>query len=397
MARRPGGTRVPDEARHRPVLTLIERYLLKASLLAFAAALFTLTAVIWLTQALKEFNLLTLKGQSLLIFLSVTGLAIPALVVVIAPIALFLAVLYALNRLSGDSELIVMNAAGLSPSRLLRPFAVLAGLVVALVGLMSLAVVPWGMRTLRDIVTEVQADFITHVVQPGAFTSLDQGFTFHYRERGPDGSLRGIFIQDRRDPAHVQTIMAERGATEHAGGEAYLVLEDGNLQRESAKSANAAVVVFKSYQLDLTQFGGNAGTVPYKPRERSTLELLRPDPKDPYVQAQSGRFRAELVGRCTSPLYALTFGLVGMAALGEARSTRQGRGRAMALATLVVLGAELAGMEAGNLMVKEPWAVGLALGVPVLVALGAVLHLLGLRASLPRLRGPAGAALPRAA
>ena len=55
-------------------------------------------------------------------FLTVTGLSLPTLVTVIAPVALFIATIYTLNRLNGDSELIVMSAAGMAPQRLLRPF-----------------------------------------------------------------------------------------------------------------------------------------------------------------------------------------------------------------------------------------------------------------------------------
>ena len=103
-------------------MTLIERYILKISFTAFAACLVALTAVIWITQALRELDLLTGKGQTILIFLTVTGLSLPALINVISPVALFLATLYALNKLNGDSELIVMSAAGMPPQRLMRPF-----------------------------------------------------------------------------------------------------------------------------------------------------------------------------------------------------------------------------------------------------------------------------------
>ena len=69
--------------------------------------------MIWITQALRELDLLTGKGQTILIFLTVTGLSLPALITVISPVALFIATLYTLNRLNGDSELIVMSAAGM--------------------------------------------------------------------------------------------------------------------------------------------------------------------------------------------------------------------------------------------------------------------------------------------
>ena len=78
-------------------MTLIDRYVFKISAVAFLATLLGLTGVIWITQALREFDLLTAKGQTILIFLTVTGLSIPALVTIIAPVALFIATLYALN------------------------------------------------------------------------------------------------------------------------------------------------------------------------------------------------------------------------------------------------------------------------------------------------------------
>ena len=71
--------------------------------------------MVWVTQALREFDLLTSKGQTVLVFFVVTGLSLPLLFMVIAPIALFLAVIYAYNRIGADSELIVMSSAGMSP------------------------------------------------------------------------------------------------------------------------------------------------------------------------------------------------------------------------------------------------------------------------------------------
>ena len=99
------------------------RYLFRTASLAFLGGLATLTSVIWVTQALKQLDLMTSKGQTILVFLTITGLGLPFLTAIIAPVALFASVLYCLNKLNGDSELIVMSAAGVSPRRLLAPFA----------------------------------------------------------------------------------------------------------------------------------------------------------------------------------------------------------------------------------------------------------------------------------
>src|SRR6186713_827140 len=114
-------------------MDLIGRYIFKIAFSAFLACLLALTAVIWITSALRELDLLTSKGQTLVMFFTITALSLPTLIAIIAPVALFIAVIYALNRLNGDSELIVMSAAGMPPQRLLRPFLGLGAGVCMLV------------------------------------------------------------------------------------------------------------------------------------------------------------------------------------------------------------------------------------------------------------------------
>lgn len=367
------------------MIRLVESYVFRTAFWSFATALGVLTFMIWLTQALREFDLLTTKGQSILIFLGVTGLTVPSLVMIIAPIALFIATLYSLNKLNGDSELIVMTASGLSPIRLLRPFLGLTILVGALVAFMSLYLMPWSFHELRDLVTQVRADFLTRVVREGTFTTLDQGFVFNYRERGPRGELLGVFMQDRRDPERVSTYLAEKGQTLEVGDSNYLVLEKGSVQRQQVGSRDAAMVAFDRYAIDLAQFDPDNTDSPYKPRERSTLELMRLDRRDPYVQRQLGRFRAELHDRLVNPLYALTFGMIGFAALGQARTTRQGRGTAILVAVAAAATIRVAGFVASNYVARTPLAIPLVYLVPMLGLAGALWYLFGLTDRLPRL------------
>jgi len=90
----------------------IGRYIFRTTFGAFLVVLVSLTAVIWVTQALHDFDLVTSQGQTIVVFMGITALIIPLLVLVIAPIALLIAVAHVLNKLSTDSEIIVMNAAG---------------------------------------------------------------------------------------------------------------------------------------------------------------------------------------------------------------------------------------------------------------------------------------------
>lgn len=367
-------------------MSLVEAYILRIVRSAFLVSLCVLTAVIWITQALREFDLLTTKGQSVIVFLGVTALGIPSLVMVIAPVALFIAVLYALNKLNGDSELIVMSAAGLSPLRLLRPFAIVTAVVTLLVAGMSLYAMPWSFRELRDIIMKIRADFLTHVVREGTFTTLDQGFVFHYRERGQDGALHGILMEDRRDPNHISSYVAKSGQTWQAGDNNYLVLDEGSIQRHQADSKDAAIVLFQRYALDLAQFGSDGENAPLKPRERTTRELFHLDMKDPNTRIQEGRYRAELADRFSGPLYALSFGMIAFAALAQPRTTRSGNWTAILSAVVAVLLLRIAGFAVSGLVVKSAAWVPLDYGVPLLGLAGATLAMFGPRLRVPRWR-----------
>ncbi|HVL70470.1 MAG TPA: LptF/LptG family permease, partial [Beijerinckiaceae bacterium] len=222
-------------------MNLIERYIFRIAASALLACLFVLTAVIWVTQALRELDLITGKGQTMVMFLMVTGLSLPTLVTVIAPVALFIATLYTLNRLNGDSELIVMSAAGIPPRRLLKPFLVLAVLVSGLVGVMTLWVIPASFQELRDLITKIRADFVANIVKEGQFTSLQNGVTFHFRERSGE-ALLGILIQDRREPGRTVVYLAQRGQVMDANEQSYLVLESGTVHRQESSGRDTSIV-----------------------------------------------------------------------------------------------------------------------------------------------------------
>ncbi len=303
----------------------ISRYIFRTTFGAFAIVLVTLTIVIWVTQALRDIDLMTSQGQTILVFVGITGLIIPLLVLVIAPIALFIAVAHALNKLSTDSEIIVMNAAGMSPWYVFRAFMAAALVVCLFVTAISAYFAPKGLRMLRDWFTEVRANVVSTLVQPGHFTSIESGVTIHIRERNRSGQLLGIFLDDRRNPEERVTVMSEIGELIDNDNGTFLILEKGIVQRQAAKQRDPAMVVFDRYAFDLSQFAGGAQAVKYSIRERYLWQLLFPDRQDQLYLEQPGQFRAELHDRLIAPLYPIGFVIIGFAFLGAPRTTRQSR------------------------------------------------------------------------
>src|SRR6185295_13226709 len=202
----------------------ISRYIFRTTLGAFLVVLVSLTAVIWVTQALRDIDIMTSQGQTILVFVGITALII----------ALLIAVAHVLNKLSNDSEIIVMNAAGMSPWVLFRAFLAAAVVVSLLVGAISAYFAPKGLRMLRDKLTEVRANVVSTIVQPGRFSAIENSVTIRIRERRPNGQLAGIFLDDRRNPNERITVLSEIGELLDNSSGTYLVLQKGIVQRHEA-------------------------------------------------------------------------------------------------------------------------------------------------------------------
>jgi lipopolysaccharide export system permease protein len=343
----------------------VGRYIFRTTLGAFLVICASVTALMWITQALRDIDLMTNQGQSIFVFIGITGLIIPLLVQIIAPIALMIAVAHVLNKLGNDSELIVMNAAGLPPWIIFRPFLAVGIVVSLLVAAISTYVAPLGLRELRDWANQVREDFVANIVQPGRFTRLEDRVTLHIRERRPNGQLLGLLIDDQRDPKERATILAEQGDIVKNERGLFLVLAAGSVQRHETGQRDPALVLFDRYAFDLSSLSGGPRSVKYSTRERYLWELFNPTKTDKQFVDEPDQIRAELHDRLTSPLYPLAFVVLTFAYLGPPRTTRQGRtmslmGAIGAVAALRGLG--FVGMIAG---VHAP----IALALPYLALL----------------------------
>ncbi len=351
----------------------IGRYMFRTTFGAFLIVLVGLTGAIWMTQALREVDLMTSQGQTVLVFVAITSLIIPNLVLVIAPVALVTAVSHNLHKLTTDSEIIVMNGAGMRPWYLLQPFIAATIVASLLLASISAYVAPESLRMLRRWLTEVRTDLVSNIVQPGRFVAIEAGLAFNIRERRPNGLLVGIMLDDRRDPAQRVTILAERGEILKNEKGNFLILESGSIQRHELKQRDPNIVVFDRYAFDLSQFSGGPAVVKYSVRERYLWQLWKPDPNDPQYKEQPGQFRAELHDRILAPIYPLAFVLIAFAFLGAPRTTRQSPAWSVTAVILAVSGLRLIGFASTVFTLKYPAAVGMQYGA-VAITIAACLY-----------------------
>ena len=355
----------------------IDRYIFRTTLASFALVLVSLTGVIWITQALRGIDLMTSQGQTIITFLGVTSLVIPALVLIISPIALMIAISHTLNKLATDSEIIVMNAAGFSPLRLFRPFLYATVVVAIMVAFIASYLAPDGLRRLKQWDAEITADVLANILQPGRFAQLDQNLTIRIRERQPGGLLVGIFVDDRRDPKERVSIIADHGTVLKNDSGSFLVLEDGNLERFEEGKRDPALVAFGRYAFDMSKFSNQGHDVTLGIRERYLWELLSPPSDDPVYVQLPGQFRAALHDGFMAPIYPFAFATLTFAFLGTPRTTRQSRNFSIGCAIFAVFGLRMAGFACSVMTVKTPAAALVQYLMLVMATIAGMLLILG--------------------
>jgi lipopolysaccharide export system permease protein len=334
-------------------MAAIDRYIFRTIFAGFLLILINLTLVIWITQILRQVDLITNQGQTILVFLRITSLLVPILMLVIAPIAIVIAVSYALTKLNGDSELVVMNAAGISPRRAFRPVLLSCVVVAVFVAYISAYLAPWLQRRMTLEITKVRTDVVSNIVRPGAFTPVDRGLIFHIREKRGDNQFQGVFIDDTRNPDEHITIVAEYGRIHQQGDSAFLIMREGNVERRRAKERDPAIIVFDQYAFDLTRLTP-APQVNVGLREKYIWELAFPAADDPVLKMSPAQFRVEFHERIYAPLYPLAFGIIAFAILGFPRTTRQSRAVSMFAVIAAVSGLRLGGFAGTAIAVGTP-------------------------------------------
>ncbi len=372
---------------------LISRYIFRQTASAVLMILISLTLIVWLTSILKEIKLLTSEGQTFILFLKITALALPNLIVTVAPIAFLIASLHTLNRLNGDSELIVLSAAGASVWRLFVPYIALAVVVSLSVLAATVFVTPKAARLLSEYVSKVRADLLSQVMQPGEFTDLEPGLTFHMRDKGKGGELLGVVVRDERDPKMATTVVADRGQVLAEGRRSSMELYDGQILRQEAGKQDLQIIAFNTYAFDIGDMAPKQGPGgDLNPRERDIGDLLFPDKSSKYYQDNKSRFRSEIHERFSAAVYAIVFAILATVYLGRPRTTREGRTGILFTAFTIGALIRLVGIAGINMVGKNLWAVLLIYGVPVAVsALGLLMLGLNINApsiSMPRLRLP---------
>ena len=325
-------------------MSRLDRYILAQLMGLFGFFALVLVSVYWVNQAVQLFDRLIGDGQSALVVLELTALTLPYVIRLLLPLAAFAATIYAINRMSTESELVVMQATGLSPWRMARPVLVFGALVSIMVAVLTNELVPAARARLAERQAEISQNVTARFLTEGSFMHPAADVTIYIRAISEHGELLDLFLSDGRNPTNrtiytAQKALIVRGADD-GSAPPKLIMFDGMAQVLDAADARLSVTHFADFTYDLGGLFDTSVRQRSDLREWGTGSLMFDAPT---VIAQSGRSQAEITTelqeRLALPLLSPVSAMLGFAALMLGGFSRFGvwKQSALAIAALILV------------------------------------------------------------
>lgn len=296
-----------------------------------------LVSVYWVNRAVILFDQLIADGHSAGVFIEFTLLSLPNVIRMVLPISTFAAVVYVINRLSNESELVVMQATGFSPWRLARP-VVIFGLIVALfMGVLTNFLVPQSKAHLKQREIEISASISSRLLRDGVFLHPVKGTTFYIREITPDGELVDVFLSDRRGETAAVTYTADKAYLLRQGEVTNLVMLNGLAQTLNYETNKLSTTLFADLTYDISGIISVGGPVQLGIRELGTAALFDDVAHSKLSQRQMSQYLEEAHNRINQPLLCLAAALIGYSALMIGSFSRFGATRQILFAIFLLV------------------------------------------------------------
>lgn len=217
-----------------PPVRILNRYLLRQHLAPLGFAVAALTALMLLNQVAKRFPELVGKGLPWSVIGEVFLLSIPFIIAMTLPMAVLVAVLHTMSRLTADSEITAMAANGIGVGRIARPVLVGAAAVTLFAFAWNDQVLPRTNHRLRTLLVDIQRKKPSFGLKEQVINEVvpDQFFLRAARIDRATNRLRDVTIYDLGEADRRRIITADSGRMAYTPGQTdlYLTLVDGDIQ-----------------------------------------------------------------------------------------------------------------------------------------------------------------------
>lgn len=316
-------------------MKIFSRYIIREIATFFLISLAAFTGLLLVLRMLRLTSLIINRGVDFTQISRVFIAVIPTFLEIALPMSALLGVMLAFARMSGDSEVVVMRASGISILNFIRPIGAFAVIAVTISLAVSLALRPWGFAELSAALFDVARSKSISGLSEGVFNKLGDITLYAEQVDYKSGELARVVVDDKRDPTQRKVVVAKRGriVADPTTQTISLLLANGMAHERNGEKYSRTAFTSNSLRVDQADLQGE-GRKGLVARELSVPALLQaiatyeetlnsgtPEPYQLYGEALSRkdllkkyrRSRIELGQRVSLPFASCIMSFVGMA------------------------------------------------------------------------------------
>ena len=249
---------------------IVFRKLLLDCLTFFFLALFGISAIIWVFQAVNFLDIMIEDGRSSKVYISYALLNFPKIISKILPFSLFFSFSYVIAKYEINNELIVFWNNGVDKIVLINFFLKFSIVITLLQILLTTFAVPKSQELGRTFIRTSNIDFIDSFVKPKKFNDTIKDLTIYADKKDEGGNLENIYLK-KGNEKNFQITYAKKGKFETKGGVKILALQDG--QTINGVNNKITNFNFSKFDLNLSNIKSNAITS-FKTQELSSKKII---------------------------------------------------------------------------------------------------------------------------
>ncbi|MFZ2398343.1 MAG: LPS export ABC transporter permease LptF [Smithella sp.] len=318
---------------------IINRYIFKEIAFPFIIILLVLTFVLLMGKIMQIMDLVINKGVNVFSIAQIIVFLLPSFMLFTIPIALLIAILIAMGRLSADNEITAIKTSGISLMQIFYPVAIASLITFILAVFISYFLVPQSNFATKRLLFNIAQQNASIGIKEKVFNSDFKDFLI-YAEKIPvnQNYMEGVIISDNRMIGEQNTILAKKAilVSDAESMTVKLKLEDGSIHTVSSDLKHYRKIDFTSYEinLDLSTALANLNESSKTSTEMTVSELLERMKKPGLDKVAVRELAIEVHKKFSIPLSCLFFGLLALP-LGI-RSHRSVKSRGFAVGLIVV-------------------------------------------------------------
>ncbi len=250
---------------------IIYQKILLDCLIFFLIAIFGISSIIWVFQAVNFLDIIIEDGRNYNVYILFTLLNFPKIISKVLPFCIFFSFSYIFIKYEMNNELIIFWNHGIEKIKVVNFFLILSLFILLFQTILLTIIVPKSQEIAKNQIRTSSVDYFEGLIKPQKFNDTLKGLTIYAEEKNSENEFKNIYIKKSSSKAF-QITFAKKGVFELKGNKKILVLYNG----QTLNNNNGKITNFEFSKSDFGLENMVSHVVVHKKlQEQSTVGLIR--------------------------------------------------------------------------------------------------------------------------